>query len=146
VSGLAPPQRYGTPRYWAAIATARGDEDSAVYEVDEAATRIREEVDQDANIIVGATFDESLDGMIRVSVVATGIDQALAQRPGLSGLGESRLADIGPRLRAEKQRDSEGLKRLDSVRASVAASPASEIHKVRSPSAEDSSTGSTARS
>jgi len=101
-----------------------GGRDLTLYEVDEAATRIREEVDQDANIIVGATFDESLDGMIRVSVVATGIDQALAQRPGLSGLGESRLADIGPRLRAEKQRDSEGLKRLDSVRPSAAASPA----------------------
>ena len=53
-----------------------GGRDLTLYEVDEAATRIREEVDQDANIIVGATFDESLDGMIRVSVVATGIDQA----------------------------------------------------------------------
>jgi cell division protein FtsZ len=101
-----------------------GGRDLTLYEVDEAATRIREEVDQDANIIVGATFDESLDGMIRVSVVATGIDQVLAQRPGLSGLGESRLADIGPRLRAEKQRDSEGLKRFDPVRPSSAASPA----------------------
>jgi cell division protein FtsZ len=44
------------------------------YKVDEAATRIREEADQDANIIVGATFDESLEGIVRVSVVATGID------------------------------------------------------------------------
>ena len=51
--------------------------DLTLYEVDEAATRIREEVDQDANIIVGATFDESLEGIIRVSVVATGIDHAL---------------------------------------------------------------------
>ena len=84
-----------------------GGRDLTLYEVDEAATRIREEVDQDANIIVGATFDESLDGMIRVSVVATGIDQALTQRPGLTGLSESRLADIGPRLRAEKHRDTE---------------------------------------
>ncbi len=55
-----------------------GGRDLKLYEVDEAATRIREEVDHDANIIVGATFDESLDGMIRVSVVATGIDHALA--------------------------------------------------------------------
>ena len=53
-----------------------GGKDLTLFEVDEAATRIREEVDQDANIIVGATFDESLDGMIRVSVVATGIEQA----------------------------------------------------------------------
>jgi cell division protein FtsZ len=50
--------------------------------VDEAATRIREEVDPDANIIFGATFDESLEGKMRVSVVATGIDAAQAvQRP-----------------------------------------------------------------
>jgi cell division protein FtsZ len=89
-----------------------GGRDLTLYEVDEAATRIREEVDQDANIIVGATFDESLDGMIRVSVVATGIDQASAQRPILSGLSESRLADIGPRLRAEKQRDAERIERV----------------------------------
>src|SRR5436305_6551580 len=57
-----------------------GGKDLTLYEVDEAATRIREEVDQDANIIVGATFDETLDGIIRVSVVATGIEQALISR------------------------------------------------------------------
>ncbi len=51
-----------------------GGNDLTLYEVDEAATRIREEVDQDANIILGATFDQSLDGIIRVSVVATGLD------------------------------------------------------------------------
>ncbi len=44
-----------------------GGSDLTLYELDEAATRIREEVDQDANIILGATFDESLDGIIRVS-------------------------------------------------------------------------------
>jgi cell division protein FtsZ len=51
-----------------------GGEDMTLFEVDEAATRIREEVDPDANIILGATFDETLEGLIRVSVVATGID------------------------------------------------------------------------
>ncbi len=51
-----------------------GGRDMTLFEVDEAATRIREEVDQDANIILGATFDEGLEGTIRVSVVATGID------------------------------------------------------------------------
>ncbi len=51
-----------------------GGRDLTLFEVDEAATRIREEVDQDANIILGATFDENLEGVIRVSVVATGID------------------------------------------------------------------------
>ena len=61
-----------------------GGNDLTLYELDEAATRIREEVDQDANIILGATFDESLEGIIRVSVVATGIDQALlAEGPAI---------------------------------------------------------------
>src|SRR6187402_58289 len=57
-----------------------GGKDLGLYEVDEAATRIREEVDGDANIIVGATFDESLEGIIRVSVVATGIDIAATEQ------------------------------------------------------------------
>ena len=56
-----------------------GGEDLTLYEVDEAATRIRQEVDTDANIILGATFDSSLEGYIRVSVVATGIDAAMAE-------------------------------------------------------------------
>ena len=53
-----------------------GGNDLTLYEVDEAASRIRQEVDEEANIILGATFDPSLDGVVRVSVVATGIDQA----------------------------------------------------------------------
>jgi cell division protein FtsZ len=57
-----------------------GGNDLTLFEVDAAATRIREEVGHDANIILGATFDESLEGVIRVSVVATGIQpQADAQ-------------------------------------------------------------------
>ncbi|AGS22647.1 cell division protein FtsZ 2 [Rhizobium etli] len=56
-----------------------GGRDLTLFEVDEAATRIREEVDPDANIILGATFDESLEGIIRVSVVATGIDRAISE-------------------------------------------------------------------
>jgi cell division protein FtsZ len=51
-----------------------GGTDLTLFELDEAANRIREEVDPEANIIVGSTLDESLGGMMRVSVVATGID------------------------------------------------------------------------
>ncbi|WP_372884443.1 cell division protein FtsZ [Shimia sp.] len=51
-----------------------GGHDLTLFELDEAANRIREEVDPDANIIVGSTLDENLDGAMRVSVVATGID------------------------------------------------------------------------
>lgn len=54
-----------------------GGFDMTLYEVDEAANRIREEVDPDANIIFGSTFDEKLTGKIRVSIVATGIDAVL---------------------------------------------------------------------
>ena len=56
-----------------------GGPDLTLYEVDEAASRIREEVDEDANIILGATFDPDLDGAIRVSVVATGTDATMVQ-------------------------------------------------------------------
>ena len=56
------------------LISVTGGRDMTLYELDEAATRIREEVDQEANIIVGATYDDSLEGIIRVSVVATGID------------------------------------------------------------------------
>jgi len=51
-----------------------GGHDLTLFELDEAANRIREEVDPDANIIVGSTLDEMMEGRIRVSVVATGID------------------------------------------------------------------------
>jgi cell division protein FtsZ len=82
-----------------------GGSDLTLYELDEAATRIREEVDQDANIILGATFDESLDGIIRVSVVATGIEPALisANSPNNPAIAETeqRIAEVAERLRAE---------------------------------------------
>ena len=51
-----------------------GAEDLTLFELDEAANRIREEVDADANIIVGSTLDTAMQGQMRVSVVATGID------------------------------------------------------------------------
>jgi cell division protein FtsZ len=62
------------------IISITGGKDLTLFEIEEAATRIREEVDQNANVIVGATFDESLDGIVRVSVVATGIDNLGAPR------------------------------------------------------------------
>ena len=119
-----------------------GGRDLTLYEVDEAATRIREEVDQDANIIVGATFDESLDGMIRVSVVATGIDQGMAQQrpatthathaapaalPATHGSpSDSRLADLAQRIRADNQRIAERIERTEAATrtATAPAAPA----------------------
>jgi len=104
-----------------------GGRDLKLYEVDEAATRIREEVDQDANIIVGATFDEGLEGIIRVSVVATGIDAALVQRPPVAAV-ESRIAEVAERLRADKERPGERGDRTEQIRQpqpASAAAPAS---------------------
>jgi cell division protein FtsZ len=100
-----------------------GGRDLTLYEVDEAATRIREEVDQDANIIVGATFDESLDGIIRVSVVATGIDNALAAQRSPAVDSELRIAAVAKGLRAESAKQPEPIERLEPVRT-VAAAPA----------------------
>jgi cell division protein FtsZ len=108
-----------------------GGKDLTLFEVDEAATRIREEVDQDANIIVGATFDEALDGVIRVSVVATGIEHAqiaaarnaaattapsapAAPPAQTHGAPENRLADLTARLRADNQRLAERAAKLES--------------------------------
>jgi cell division protein FtsZ len=113
-----------------------GGRDLTLFEVDEAATRIREEVDQDANIIVGATFDESLDGVIRVSVVATGIEQALISRnattqapsgtnaaaPGATP--DNRLADLTARLRADNARMAERAQKLEASPPPVQTSPA----------------------
>ncbi len=107
-----------------------GGRDLTLFEVDEAATRIREEVDQDANIIVGATFDETLDGVIRVSVVATGIEQALISRHANAPAGtnaatstpDTRLADLTARLRADNQRLAERAQKLETPNAPPRAS------------------------
>jgi cell division protein FtsZ len=58
-----------------------GGLDMTLFEVDEAANRIREEVDAEANIIFGSTFDEKLAGKMRISVVATGLDLEGAREP-----------------------------------------------------------------
>ncbi|WP_314947577.1 cell division protein FtsZ [Bradyrhizobium cosmicum] len=121
-----------------------GGKDLTLFEVDEAATRIREEVDQDANIIVGATFDEALDGLIRVSVVATGIEQAaiarntqatsapvanaappqVQQAPAApAAVAESRLADLTARLRADNQRMAERAQKLEAQIPAAASAP-----------------------
>jgi cell division protein FtsZ len=118
-----------------------GGKDLTLFEVDEAATRIREEVDQDANIIVGATFDETLDGIIRVSVVATGIEQAQIARNAAAAPAvvttaaatatattspDSRLAELTARLRADNARLAERAQKLEpaSTPQAVAYAPA----------------------
>jgi cell division protein FtsZ len=87
-----------------------GGNDLTLYEVDEAATRIREEVDEQANIILGATFDASLEGIIRVSVVATGIDSMIGTNHSDVAATEKRIAEVAERLRSEaRQRAQQAL-------------------------------------
>jgi len=74
-----------------------GGKDLTLFEVDEAATRIREEAEQDANIIIGATFDDSLEGVVRVSVVATGIDNSGVTRQPQAAQGA--LTNLAEKLR-----------------------------------------------
>jgi cell division protein FtsZ len=76
-----------------------GGNDLTLYEVDEAASRIRQEVDEDANIILGATFDSSLEGVVRVSVVATGID--LEAITADQDFDRARFAEAAERIRAQ---------------------------------------------
>jgi cell division protein FtsZ len=78
-----------------------GGRDLTLFEVEEAATRIREEADPDANIIVGATFDDSLEGIVRVSVVATGIDNTSVTRQPQAG--EGTLTNLAEKLRHDSR-------------------------------------------
>jgi cell division protein FtsZ len=87
------------------IISITGGKDLMLFEIDEAASRIREEVDEDANIIVGATFDESLEGVVRVSVVATGIDNLGATRETGS------LTELAGRLSNDSHRSAEPIER-----------------------------------
>jgi cell division protein FtsZ len=90
------------------IISITGGRDLMLFEVDEAATRIREEVDEDANIIVGATFDESLEGVVRVSVVATGIDNVGATPQTQAAAS---LTELAGRLRSDNIRSAERIVR-----------------------------------
>ncbi|GJL86094.1 MAG: hypothetical protein DHS20C02_18690 [Micavibrio sp.] len=69
------------------IINVTGGYDMTLFEADEACNRIRDEVDANANIIFGATFDESLDGRMRVSIVSTGIEKEADQKTGSGGGG-----------------------------------------------------------
>ncbi len=67
------------------IINVTGGFDMTLFEADEACNRIRDEVDPNANIIFGATFDDSMEGLIRVSIVATGIDVEVAETKTIGG-------------------------------------------------------------
>ena len=80
----------------AVLINITGGMDMTLFEVDEAANRIRKEVDTDATIIFGSAFDEKLDGVMRVSVVATGINAAM-QSIGKPGGATAQLHEVNVR-------------------------------------------------
>ncbi len=74
------------------IINITGGYDMTLFEVDEAANEIRREVDADANIILGSTFDENMDGKIRVSVVAAGVTRLDVEKASETELFDERTA------------------------------------------------------
>jgi cell division protein FtsZ len=95
-----------------------GGPDLTLFEVDEAANRIREEVDPEANIIVGSTLDANMEGRMRVSVVATGIDAAAQQA------GQPQQASPALRLVTPPQAKPVNFGAMQRPAAAQAASPA----------------------
>ena len=114
----------------AVLINITGGSDMTLFEVDEAANRISDEVAGDANIIFGSTFEEGLDGRVRVSVVATGIesDQEVSWDPkGVDEVNlvnrENRAREDGAEVLSKREpevelRDSQ----LDSINSSIEAS------------------------
>ena len=84
-----------------------GGRDLTLYEVDEAASRVRKEVDPEANIIVGATFDDSLGERVRVSIVASGMERA---EPGAEAASSAARQPAAP-AEAPRQHPSARLRR-----------------------------------
>src|SRR5512134_3691022 len=98
-----------------------GSYDMTLFEVDEAANRIRSEVDPDAFIIFGSTFDDTMEGRIRVSVVATGMEiaEALKQQPPKVSV-VSRLSDARQQMTVRGREDTAGRPAADGHAAEVA--------------------------
>ncbi|MCI5060166.1 MAG: cell division protein FtsZ [Alphaproteobacteria bacterium] len=86
------------------IINVTGGQDMTLFEVDEACNRIRDEVDPNANIIFGSTFEEKLEGRMRVSIVATGIE-AESARKSYGGTKGMRVTALG-KSAEEKQESS----------------------------------------
>ncbi len=97
-----------------------GGLDMTLFEVDETANRVRDEVDPEANIIFGSTFDESLEGRMRVSVIATGIDAEAQAAPHATVLS---LVSSNPQPEALPEEED----RTAEMEAVAAAEPSLEI-------------------
>ncbi|MGA7116917.1 MAG: cell division protein FtsZ [Hyphomicrobium sp.] len=106
-----------------------GGADLTLYEVDEAATRVRQEVDPEANIIVGATFDPTLGDRVRVSIVASGMDRSavpaqMTPRPAMAMPATPPAPQIVPSTQAAAATIAEALHRSSAFEELLRAPPA----------------------
>jgi len=103
------------------IINVTGGQDMTLFEVDEACNRIRDEVDPNANIIFGSTFDEKLEGRMRVSVVATGIDAAEAHKSSTtSGIKVTAVSKPQEEPKVEEKTEADRPRpQTDAVRAAT---------------------------
>src|SRR5690606_3727935 len=115
------------------IINITGGDDLTLFEVDEAANHIREMVDPEANIIVGSAFNEGLNGRMRVSVVATGIDAAdsdsqketqPAQTATRSGMSFAPAASSFPTLGGAKPAAAAAASAAPAAASTTSAAPA----------------------
>ena len=97
-----------------------GGEDMTLFELDEAANRIRDEVEDDANIIIGSTLDPAMDGSLRVTVVATGIDHNESMLESVKeGLNTNQKNPNGGYGYTGNQKKHSAISRPDFISASV---------------------------
>ncbi|HJP20416.1 MAG: cell division protein FtsZ [Alphaproteobacteria bacterium] len=107
-----------------------GGMDMTLFEVDEAANRVRDEVHAEANIIFGSTFDQTLEGTMRVSIVATGIDSETKRQPVTSP--SLRLQVVGGG-QAETGTDAGAEAELDEIEAGAGPPQVRQLAEARTP-------------
>ena len=115
-----------------------GGNDITLFEIDEAASRIKEEVDEEANIIFGSSFDEALDGKIRVSIVATGIGDAKAAAKPQQPQAAKIASYIEQSYMREIEKPSVPSPELDSNLQKFSATKPAETEPETAPAAEES--------
>jgi cell division protein FtsZ len=111
--------------------------DLSLHEVDEVVNRVRAEVDPDANVIFGSTFDQAMEGRLRVSVVATGMDApASAQRPPLLEVIRGGVSG-NKQIAAPEPAEPMTLAEMPQLADAVPAAPMSDIPPPRPPIAPE---------
>jgi cell division protein FtsZ len=119
------------------IINVTGGMDMTLFEADEACNKIREEVDPSANIIFGATFDDKLEGKMRVSIVATGIDRNASMGNG-SGGGSLTIESQGGSNTVIERAEPQAQSSSDTSSPATAVSGAEALKGISAPTAPSS--------